>query len=90
MATLEIPDALAAALVAKTNEADPARALAALLGTTAKKCANERCGRTFYLQEGRADGTQRRTDAGVRYCSARCAKAKAQREYRARCRARKD
>jgi hypothetical protein len=48
-------------------------------------CANERCGRLFVRQEGRAQFDQRRK-TGVKYCSALCAKAQAQREYRRRSR----
>lgn len=51
-------------------------------------CQNETCGKTFMLQEGRAQTSQRRTK-GVLYCSAKCAKAQVQRNYRARQRAKK-
>lgn len=49
-------------------------------------CGNEACGRMFVRQQGRALHGQRRT-TGVRYCSAYCARAVAQRRYRARKRA---
>ncbi len=46
-------------------------------------CANERCWRLFVRQEGRATkGTKR--SSGVRFCSASCARAQAQRAYRQR------
>lgn len=46
-------------------------------------CANERCQRTFVHQQGRAKKDQRRGQ-GVLYCTAACARATAQRDYRRR------
>jgi len=46
-------------------------------------CANEMCGKVFVRQEGRAIHDQRRTK-GVKYCTASCARAQAQRNYRYR------
>lgn len=48
-----------------------------------RTCANERCGRLFVRQEGRATKGTRRS-SGVRFCSASCARAQAQRAYRQR------
>ncbi|GKQ40319.1 hypothetical protein ALMP_68450 [Streptomyces sp. A012304] len=48
-----------------------------------KICANESCGQFFVRQQGRAGGTQRKSE-GVKYCSSKCAKAQAQRELRRR------
>lgn len=52
-------------------------------GTRYKACANERCRRLFVNQTG-PDGVRRTRTAGVVYCSARCARAQAQRSYRRR------
>lgn len=46
-------------------------------------CANETCGRRFFVQQGRAEYRQHRT-SGVKFCTDRCARAQAQREYRRR------
>jgi hypothetical protein len=48
-----------------------------------RRCANQRCGRLFVHQRGRAEHGQYRT-RGVRYCSNPCARAQAQRDYRRR------
>lgn len=50
------------------------------------RCANERCGRLFSRQRGRAKAGQYRT-VGVEYCSRDCALAQSQRDLRRRKRA---
>jgi hypothetical protein len=48
-----------------------------------RTCANERCGKRFRRQRGRAEYGQYRTE-GVRFCSRECAKAQGERERRRR------
>lgn len=48
-----------------------------------KVCANEPCGRLFVRQEGGARHGQHRT-VGLKYCTPKCARAQAAREYRRR------
>jgi hypothetical protein len=49
----------------------------------ARLCANETCNRWFVFQDGRAEKAQHRK-TGVLYCTDKCARAQAQREYRRR------
>jgi hypothetical protein len=50
---------------------------------TYRECANDRCRQIFVRQTGRADQGQHRSE-GIKYCSKHCARAQAQRAYRAR------
>lgn len=52
-------------------------------GEPYRVCANTTCGCLFQHQLGRAIHAQHRS-AGLKYCSAECARAQAQRDYRAR------
>ena len=55
-------------------------------GEVLQECQKVNCKRTFTRQEGRsATGRQRAT--GVRFCSAACAQAQGQRQYRQRLKA---
>jgi hypothetical protein len=54
-----------------------------LAGESYRICQNETCGRVFQHQLGRATQAQHRS-TGVRYCSATCARAQANRAYRRR------
>lgn len=51
-------------------------------GAVIRYCLNENCGRPFTRQRGRAEYSAR--ERGVMYCSHQCAKAKSERERRAR------
>jgi hypothetical protein len=53
-----------------------------VLGHTARFCANETCGRSFFHQLG--GSFHRHRDEGLRYCTPACARAQAAREYRRR------
>lgn len=53
-----------------------------------KICENQNCGRLYVRQQGRARFGQHRMTA-TKYCSAECARAQAQRDYRARERAKR-
>ncbi|MEE8600288.1 hypothetical protein [Euzebya tangerina] len=52
-------------------------------GTPARRCQNETCGRFFGHQQGRAEKGHNRS-VGVKYCTPRCARAQASREWRRR------
>lgn len=48
-----------------------------------RRCANERCGRLFFRQRGRAQHGQYHSTSVI-YCSKSCARSQAQRQYRRR------
>jgi hypothetical protein len=53
------------------------------VGAPARRCAHTPCGHWFSHHQGRAEHDRHRS-RGVRYCSSSCARAAAQRAYRAR------
>lgn len=77
-----VPKHVVRAALMLTEEKTLTAAILHLIGAEEKTCQNERCGAMFVLQEGRSKHKQFRADAI--YCSAKCARAQAQREYRRR------
>lgn len=79
---VQVPKHVVAAAKMATGANSLTAAILSLLGAEEKICANDRCGAAFVFQENSPQQMHFRSDAI--YCSNKCARAQAQRQYRRR------